>query len=122
MVGCCIRGHCHAWVHLQVDSSGSGSQSRAVNPAILARAQAANNLASMGVASMLLGSPPPAPAPLHSLMSMPAAGMYMAPPAVPLAMSPGPAMLAGPSLHHDYGLALHMQQQVGLVPCLCASA
>lgn len=66
----------------------------------------------MGVASMLLGSPPPAPAPLHSPVPMPAAA-YLAPPAVPLAMSPGPAMLAGPALHHDYSLALQIQQQVG---------
>ncbi|KAL4437312.1 hypothetical protein ABPG75_004451 [Micractinium tetrahymenae] len=77
--------------------------------------QAASNLASMGVASMLLGSPPPATAPLHSPLGVPMPPAYMAPPAVPMAMSPGPPMLGGSVLHHDYSMALHMQQQAAAV-------
>ncbi len=69
--------------------------------------QAANNLASMGVASMLLGSPPPAAVPLHMGAPPPA---YLAPPM----MSPGPApihMTAQPGQH--FGMQAAMMQAVG---------
>jgi hypothetical protein len=72
--------------------------------------QAANNLASAGVASMLLGSPPHAHAPVHSpLRGVP----YMA---APMPLSPGamppPAILSAGA--YDYGMLSGMTHPVTL--------
>lgn len=67
--------------------------------------QAASNLASMGVASMLLGSPPSmGPPPMHSPLRMPSGPAYLVPPAM---MSPGPSPMMAAS--HDFAM-LQMQQ------------
>lgn len=70
--------------------------------------QAASNLANIGVASMLLGSPPPGPSPMHSPPHMP--GMpYGAPPPMALgsgALPPGMVPL-------DYGMHPAMAQHPG---------
>ena len=70
---------------------------RASPPADPPLLQAASNLASIGVASMLLGSPPPAAAPMHSPLHAP----YMAAPMAMPAGAMGLPMMGSP---HEYGM------------------